>query len=215
MTLVLDKTKLHIYIEGRRRKSFVGILEYKANTKKYIFCYEKKYLRADNSIPLGPDIPLSKIRHEAEGKLFASFKDRIPSRRNPAYVDYCRQEGIEVTEKNPIILLGTIGKRGPSSFIFEAIYYDDFDVRKELQEFRKKTGLSLQDIAYAFNLNYVTVQRIESGKSKDANVMKLIRIYLEYPQCLKDQLKLTSCYLHQQAVQKLMDYIDEKSKRSK
>ena len=48
--------------------------------------------------------------------------DRIPSKENPAYPDYCKSQGISVNETNPIILLIAIGKRGPSTFIFEPVF---------------------------------------------------------------------------------------------
>jgi HipA-like protein len=213
MNLTLDNNKIYVYIEGRRRKVFVGILELKnklSKSRKFIFCYDKKYLKSDSSIPLGPDIPLSKIKHESEGKLFPSFKDRIPSKKNPAYEDYCRQEGISINERNPIILLGTIGKRGPSSFVFEAIYNDSYSVKENLSQFRKQTGLSRHDVALAFNLNYVTLNRVEMGTSTDSNILKLIQIYLEYPKCLEEQLILTSRLLHHRAEHALRDYIEKK-----
>ena len=213
MTATLDNKRINVYIEGRRRKTFVGTLESKQDGMKFVFCYTKKYLQADNSIPLGPDIPLSKIKHESVGKLFESFIDRIPSKRNPAYKDYCRQEEISPEETNPIILLGTIGKRGPSSFVFESIYDYSYDIRKNLLHFKNQTGISLQDIATAFSLNYVTVQRIQAGKSKDVNTIRLIRIFLEYPKCLSDQLELTRHKLHHKVVSSIADYAEKDYER--
>jgi len=208
MQTIRDSNKLHIFIEGRRRKAFVGILESKPN-KKFIFCYDKKYLKSESSIPLGPDIPLNKIRHESEGKLFPSFKDRIPSRKNPAYEDYCKQEGISPKEKNPIILLGTIGKRGPSSFIFESLLIDEYDLEKELNKFKEATKISIKDIAIAFDVNYVTLHKIMKGQSSDSSTGKLIRIYLSYPKCLSDQLKVTSSLLHYRIVESIIIYLEK------
>src|SRR6202022_1252354 len=97
---------------------------YEKINDRYELTYNKKYAHSKNAIPIGPDLHLFKLHHQSKkGKLFSSFIDRIPEKSNPAYKDYCKAEGISSTEKNPIILLGTIGKRGPSSFIFEPVYY--------------------------------------------------------------------------------------------
>ncbi len=203
-----ENNKLNVFIEGRRRKTYVGVLESKPN-KKFVFCYDKKYLKSETSIPLGPDIPLNKIRHESEGKLFSTFKDRIPSRRNPAYEDYCKQEGISQEEKNPIVLLGTIGKRGPSSFIFESIVIDNYNVQEELKKFKEDTEISIKDIAIVFDINYVTLHKIMKGQSSDSSTSRLIRIYLNYPRCLSDQLKTTSALLHYHVVESVMNYLEK------
>lgn len=213
MTAIRDNNKLKIFLEARKRKIFVGVLEFTNNN--FTFLYDRKYLKSDSSIPLGPDIPLKKVKHTHKKQLFPSFLDRIPSRKNPAYKDYCNQEGISINEENPIILLGTIGKRGPSSFIFELIHHNNFNVQERLSSFRSTTGISLQDTALAFGLNYVTVQRIEKGTSTDSNVLKLIQIYLEYPNCLRDQLQLTSCYLHHKTMKILFEYINELESKNK
>jgi HipA-like protein len=214
MQLVKDQNKLLVYIEGRKRKQFVGLLHYDLKEDNYIFTYEKKYLTNNTSIPLGPDIPLTKVKHESQGKLFPSFIDRIPSKRNPAYEDYCAQQGISPKEKNPIILLGAIGRRGPSSFVFEPEYCDEFNVQKEITIFRKTLNLSLNDLALAFNMNVLTLQRVEKGKTHDPNIYALLKIYLTTPGCFEEILILTGRKLHHETFQKLQNWI-EKSYKSK
>ena len=210
----LNKEKLDVFCEIRKRRIFVGSLERKKESKGYVFSYDKKYLYDTKSIPLGVDIPLTKNKHKSLGKLFDSFQDRIPSRKNPAYPDYCKKMGISVEEKNPIILLGTIGKRGPSSFIFEPVYEEYSDVKQKIKKFRKKTGLSLQATALAFDLNYVTLQKIETGKSQDKKSERLIEIYLKCPFCLEEQIQSTSRYLHRDSIRTLMEYRDYLKKRA-
>lgn len=208
MQATRDENKLDVFIEGRKRKTYVGSLE-RSSEQKYTFYYDKKYLKSGNAIPLGPDIPLSKAKHEIKGKLFATFVDRIPSKRNPAYGDYCRQEGISPNEKNPIILLGTIGKRGPSSFVFESVMRNHYLVEEDIKKFKASTGLSFKDIALAFDINYVTLYKITNERSSDSTTTKLIRLYLNYPNCLADQLQFTSKYLHHQAVETIMYYLKQ------
>src|SRR2546428_10963427 len=110
---------MDVYTEGRKRRLYVGDLSYSVEGDKYRFEYDESYLHSPSAIQLGPDLALDKKIHVSEpGKLFLSFADRLPDPSNPAYQEYCVSQGISVDEKNPIILLGTIGRRGPSTFVF-------------------------------------------------------------------------------------------------
>ena len=122
MPLHKDSTALEVYLEGRKRRVYVGALTFHKDRDQYHFVYDSKYLKSKKAIPIGPDLSLFKKNLWSEkGKTFPSFADRIPSKSNPAYAEYCRSQGISVNEENIIILLGTIGRRGPSSFIFEPV----------------------------------------------------------------------------------------------
>lgn len=158
----LDKNRLQVFCETRKRRIFVGELTYNPKEDKYEFIYDKKYIHTKNAIPIGPDLDLFKLHHQSEkGKIFSSFLDRIPEKSNPAYKDYCESQGISPKEKNLIILLGTIGKRGPSSFIFEPVYFSKFKP-SDIKNFREALGVTQHDIAQAFDINQTTLQRIES-----------------------------------------------------
>src|SRR3989338_3574106 len=115
LTLKPDPYRLSIFHEGRKRRVFVGELIYDKSKDRYDLIYDKNYARSESAISLGPGLALIKLKHHStKGKLFPALADRIPDKNNPAYKDYCKAQGISVSEKNPIILLGTIGKRGPS-----------------------------------------------------------------------------------------------------
>jgi HipA-like protein len=170
---------LNVYLERRASRTYVGRL-----TKKeggFVFEYDKSYAYADNSIPIGPELPITKRIHKSEN-LFSSFVDRIPSRKNPAYVEYCAKFGIPINEKDEIILLSTIGQRGPSSFIFEKendMAYSNFDYLS----FRKDLQLTTRDFATVFNLSLTTLNRIERGASESGReLLKRIEIYDKFPQ---------------------------------
>jgi hypothetical protein len=72
-----------------------------------------------------PELPVTKRIHKSD-HLFSSFADRIPSKKNPAYIKYCEKFGIPFKKEDEIILLSTIGKRDPSSFIFEQETAEDY-----------------------------------------------------------------------------------------
>ena len=62
------------------------------------------------------------------------------------------------------------------------------------------------DLALAFDISKVTLQKIESGQSTDPNTMKLIQLYFEFPDVALWQLKQTGERLHHQVLYKIIDY---------
>jgi len=108
-----------VFLERRKTRQWVGVL--RRVDHKLVFTYDDEYFKAKRVIPLGPEFPLTQKEFISD-KLFASLDDRIPSRRNPAYPEYCAAVGIDSKEKDPLILLSTIGRKGPSSFIFYPLY---------------------------------------------------------------------------------------------
>lgn len=202
----LDQNHVKIYHEGRKRRIYVGEISYDAKSNRYALTYDKKYTLLKNAIPLGPTLSLFELTHYSEkGKMFPIFLDRIPDPRNPAYPDYCASQGISVEEKNPIVLLGTIGRRGPSSFIFEAVYTTDFKP-KDITSFRQELNLTQHDFAEAFDISLPTLQRIEANKSHDENSLKRIEIMLSFPEVALWQLAQTGGRIHRKMQVVLKNY---------
>ncbi len=181
MNFQKDPNRLEVYSEVRKNKIFVGTLFYNEKTKQFVFDYNRKYLLSKNAIPLGPELPLKKQHHSSKaGILFPSLNDRIPSRENAAFEEYCRSQNISSSEKNQIILLTTIGKRGPSTFVFESVYLPQNGI-EEIRIFRQMLDLSLREVSSAFDIHLPTLNKIETGKSTDKNTLKLLKIYLSFP----------------------------------
>jgi len=201
-----DANKLQIFHEGRKRRVLVGELFFDPKKERYILTYDKEYVHLKEAIPLGPGLDLFKLRHESEkNKLFPSLTDRIPEKSNPAYIDYCQSQGISFDETNPIILLGTIGKRGPSSFIFELIYESKFDPN-EIIQLREQLSITQHDLALAFDIKKSTLQRIEAGHSHDINTLKRLEILIKFPDVALWQLQQTGGLLHKDVRNKLINY---------
>ena len=214
MQMNKDLHRLEVYLEARKRKIFVGLLTFREVENVYRFTYDAKYLNLPDAIPLGPDLSLFKKVHTSKvDELFPTFVDRIPSRRNPAYEDYCHSQGIDVQEKNPIVLLGAIGQRGPSSFVFSAVFTSDF-APEDIARFRKLTAVSLRDLATAFDIRSVTLQRIENGQSRDANTIKLMQIYLEFPEVALWELEKTKAKISSEGYKALVTYFASKTEKS-
>jgi len=206
--LELRQDRLDIFHEGRKRRIFVGELRYDKEKEIYELIYNESYAYSDPAIPVGPELDLFKLRHQSEkGKLFKSLLDRIPSKDNPAYQDYCVSQGISPHEKNPIILLGTIGKRGPSSFIFEPVYVNKFS-SKDIKKLRNKIGLTQHDLAVALDISIVTLARIETDKSYDLNTLRRIQVFFDFPDVALWQLKQTGGGLHSEILAKLIQYFN-------
>lgn len=204
----IDENRLRIFHESRRRRVFVGELIYNKEKDRYELIYDKNYVRSKNAIPIGPDLSLFKLHHKSKkGKIFSSFIDRIPDKSNPAYKDYCESQGIDVNEKNLIILLGSIGKRGPSSFIFEFIYYSEFNT-SDIIKLREQLQITQHDLAKAFGISKTTLQRIESGLSRDFNTLKFIQILFQFPEIALWQLRQTGSEVHKNVFIKLFSYFE-------
>lgn len=209
-----NREKLNIFHEGRKRRIFVGELIYNQKKEIYELIYSESYAYSDTAIPLGPDLDLFKLHHQSEkGTLFKSLLDRIPSKENPAYKDYCASQGISPDENNPIVLLSTIGKRGPSSFIFEPVYDNKF-TKENIKKSRFETGLTQHDLAIILNISIATLARLETGKSHDENTIKRIEIFFKFPEVAFWELKKTGSWLHSDVLAKLYNHFDSMKEKT-
>lgn len=183
---------VRVFLERKTRRQYVGLLTTKDTD--FVFEYDRAYLKARDVIPLGPEMPLTRRTYRS-AKLFIPFLDRIPSRENPAYEEYCRATGISSEETNPLILLSTIAHRGPSSFIFEQLYNEEFPAT-ELFVFRKRLGLSVRDFATCFDFSPSAITRIERGQVSGREVLKRVEIYVRFPSVALFQLERRGGALH-------------------
>lgn len=208
--LKLDPTKLLIFHELKKRRIYVGELIYDVKLNVYKLLYDRQYANSKSAIPLDLDLTLDKLIHVSKkGQLFAALLDRIPERANPAYADYCHAQNISVAEQNPIILLGSIGRKGPSTFVFEAVYKDNFSIA-DIIKLRRELNITQHDLAKAFSIKNVTLQRMESGISNDENTIKLLQIYFNFPQVALWQLLQTGGNIHSTVLAMLIKYFTAK-----
>jgi len=210
----IDRTQLQVFSESRKRRVFVGTLTWNREKNQFEFRYDPKYAKSKTAIPIGRELDLFKKAHVSKGKPFPSFADRIPSKENPAYDDYCHSQGISVDEANPIILLISIGKRGPSTFVFEPVFLNSF-TGEDVRKFRESLGISIHEWAAAFDFNPPTLQRLESGKKADLSTLRRAQIYLEFPDVALWQVKMNSGKIHAETLQKLWSYFEKKQREQK
>lgn len=210
----IDTKQLQVFSESRKKRAFVGTLIWDNKNNNFEFIYDPKYRTSKSAIPVGKELDLFKKSHSSKGKLFPSFADRIPSRENPAYQDYCRSQGIAVDETNPILLLISIGRRGPSTFVFEPVFKNAFTY-EEVKKVRNEIGVSIQSFSIALDLNPPTLQRLESGKKTDLGTLRRIQIYLQFPKVAMWQLEINSGKLHPEIFHKMWSYFEDQKDQSK
>ena len=179
---------IDIYLEKRKTRQYVGQL--RQEKRKFVFQYDETYLNTGHPIPLGPDLPLNQQKHTSL-KLFPSFADRIPSKQNPAYEEYCRSVNIDLSETNPLVLLATLGKKGPSSFICVPVIEEKTFSSEQLKQFRKELKLSIREFSDLFDVSSATVYRIENNKTSGKDALKRIEVYYKSPQAALNKIKIT------------------------
>src|SRR5207249_2550742 len=105
---------------------------------------------------------------------------RIPSNQNPAYQEYCRAMGVQADENDVIVLLSTIGRKGPSSFIFYPIYQHTI-TSTELLKYRKFLGFTTREFAHVFELTQASLTALERNRVKGTSLFRKLEIILAYP----------------------------------
>lgn len=202
-----DPHRLEIYHEGRKRKILVAHLFHDTESDRFKLEYEPQYLSSKKAIALGPELTLQTKNHQSDTcELFPSLLDRIPSKKNPAYAEYCQQQGIAVDEANPIILLTTLGRKGSSTFIIEPVYQLIEDIPALLSKFRDALQLSRWDIAMFFDMPELTLLKVEKGRCQDKNILRLIGLYMVDARVALQQLDLTGKRLPLATRCKLYEY---------
>lgn len=66
------------------------------------------------------------------------------------------------------------------------------------------------DLANAFGIKQVTLQRIESGMTHDKNTIKLLQIYFNFPEVALWQLQQTGARVHAVVLWRLKEYFSKK-----
>lgn len=199
-----------IFLEKRKTRLHVGVLEKIHN--KLVFTYDEGYFKAKNIIPLGPEFPLTQKQFRSE-QLFPSLEDRIPSQQNPAYSEYCQLMGVDPKERDPFILLSTIGKKGPSSFVFSPIFERKILV-EDLRKFRKFLGLTTREFATVFEFSQTSLNAFEKGRTSGKDILKRLEILLNFPAVSLDLLFVNSGYLVYEKWNNAVEKLKERSKSS-
>lgn len=183
-----------VFIDREKTRSYVGKLTYgspssgQADEGDYFyFEYDSTYLQSSSSLRVGPELPLESKLFTSK-QLFASFADRIPSRANAAYPDYCEAAGITPLEKDPLVLLSTIGSFGPSSFVFVPTYEEKF-LGWKVKKYREKLNLTLREFAVIFSLSHSHLQRVETGQFPGKEIVRLIEICENHPAIAIEQVR--------------------------
>lgn len=194
---------VNVFLEKRKTRLYVGSLS-RVN-KKLVFTYDTHYFKTKNVIPLGPEFPLTQKEFISD-RLFPSLEDRIPSRQNPAYPEYCLAMGIDPKESDPIILLSTIGRKGPSSFIFYPVFERKIEVADVVQ-FRKLLGLTTREFSAVFELSQSSLNALERNRILGSGILKHLEIILNFPNVAQHFLLINGGHLTYEKWKKANDQL--------
>lgn len=190
--------EISVFSQTRSKRDYVGRL-WRADGK-FHFEYERRYQRLKGAVGLGPEFPLHQ-KSFSSVELFPSLVDRIPSRQNPAYPDYCAQWGVSVEESDPLILLSTIGRRGPSTFIFEPTIKNIEG--ESIRKFRERLELNQREFAALLGLPQLTVGKLEKGQVRNIPIMTYVEMCMQVPQALKWLIKKRGQFIHDEKCSKI------------
>jgi len=201
-----------VFIDKRKSRIFVGRLtrdkQNNVAQAKYKFEYDDKYLYSNYPVSIGPALPLTQ-KTFFSNEMFESFIDRVPSKDNPAYAEYCMKFGISTEENDWFVLVSTIGSRGPSSFIFEPVFAEPTISAREIKRYRKKLGLTIREFGLLFELSPFTIQKIEVEKQTGREILKRLMIYMRFPEVAMDEIKRNGRKIHSDALKNVMRKIKE------
>ncbi len=183
---------IEVYAETKTTRTHVGTLS--RNKEGYLFYYADSWLKNPKAIEVGPDIPLSSEKTKSR-MMPESFRSRIPKRDSTNYEEYCLERGIDLAEDDEMILLGHIGQKGASTFVFEL---SDEIERKAAAKKRLKQlldELSLRDAAAFFGVSHTTIASIANETDESGPGYRYIETVLLVEEaffyCLRTALGLT------------------------
>jgi HipA-like protein len=199
-----------VYLEKRKTRQYVGRLSREG--KKFVFTYNESYLYKNKAIALGPELPLTKKKFSSE-TLFQTFEDRIPSKKNAAYTEYCRMVGIDPTERDPLTLVATLGQKGPSSFIFSPAPTTNL-TNKDILNFRKALNLTIREFSDLFDFAPATINRIEKKSITGKDSLKRLEIYYNFPEIALYEAKRNRFKIHEEKINFVEEYLKSKVKKN-
>jgi HipA-like protein len=195
-----------VFLEKRTTRQHVGILQ--KIGRKFVFTYSDSYFKARHAIPLGPEFPLTE-KKVTSTTFFLSLEDRIPSRKNPAYEEYCAAVGVSPEEQNPLVLLSTLGRKGPSSFVFYPILSYEITA-KDILSFRQELGLTTREFANIFEISQKSLNAIETGRSESHETFRRIEILMLFPALALHFLTLNRGWLVHEKWEKAISALQKK-----
>lgn len=199
---------IEVFLEKIKTQVYVGKL-YRENNQWH-FSYDKKYMFCENVFVFSNEFPLTQQDFVSD-KLFSSFEDRIPSRENSAYKDYCQEVGIDIAERDPLVLLAALGHRGPSSFLLYGAYSNDQQL-EEVRQLRKKLEMTIREFSMVFQIAPNTLKKIEKDKQCSLDVMRRLFIYAAFPEVLRKEIYDNRRYLHSKKYKAIMQKLENRKK---
>lgn len=94
---------------------------------------------------------------------------------------------IDPNERDPIILLSTIGRKGPSSFIFYPLFERKVST-EDVIKFRESLGLTTREFSAIFEFSQSSLNALERNRILGSEILKRLEIILNFPKVALDFL---------------------------
>ncbi len=203
---------LKAFCEFERKRILVGTLTRTDGT--YTFVYSKSWLYYDNQFQLGPDLPLREKPFQSK-KLFHAFAGRIPPRKSENYARYCAERGISIDETDQLILLGTIGHKGASTFVFELDYSHERQTKVLNAVSALVDTFSYDVVAAAFGITKTGLYKLLGKKTKieHSSIYSVLEICILNPNAARWKIS-SSLYLPDVLKYKVMSALQELAESS-
>ena len=107
----------------------------------------------------------------------------------------------------------TIGKRGPSSFIFEAKYEEVFR-SEDVKFFRDELNLTTKEFSVAFVISEKTLISLEKGESKGRDIMRRLELYIRFPRVALFEFRRNAARIHRDKQRFVEQVLSRKIKES-
>jgi HipA-like protein len=196
---------IHVFSQTEKKRVYVGKLW--REKKSFRFEYSKDYQNSKSAVALGPEFPVWKTEFSSQA-LFPSLQERIPSRQNPAFKEYCNEWGIDENEKDEFLLLATIGRRGPSTFIFEPYQEKNYS-GETLKSFRVGLDLNQAEFETLFGVSHLTLVRLENSTSQNPLYLRYFQVFDEVPEALAWLIEKRGEFLHDNKKAKILKSIKD------
>ena len=164
---------------------------------------DSRYRERPNALSLGPELPLTRQNYRAK-ELFPAFADRLPDKENPAYPEYLESLQVPLTETDPLVLLPTIGRVGPSSFIFDPEFKE---TEQRLKSFREGLALTTRDFSALFDISIGSLHKLESGKASGREVSKRMALYMALPQAALFEVQKNISKVHRSVGERVVNQL--------
>jgi hypothetical protein len=189
---------IDIFLELPLSREYVGRLKKEKN--QFHFSYKAAYLKFKGAKPLD-GLPFPK-KDFFSRQLFQAFENRMARFAK----EYSPPPPLGVNYSDTLITLGTIAKTDDKSPFIFAPFYQELTV-EEVEKARKDMGITREEFGLIFDVQLVTLNKMQSGEIIAPDVLKRLGLYLD-PLVVKYQIAKNGHWIHSKKLKNLLKWLD-------